>query len=83
MKLYKVKMDLTLVMTRLKKFRLKEYNDVSPTIFVEARDPDEACHLAYYRLVEILLKQDNSKETSLLAKDILFDITIREVKVPA
>lgn len=83
MKLYKVKMDLTLVMARLKKFRLKEYNDVAPTIFVEARDPDEACHLAYYRLVEILLKQDNSKETSLLAKDILFDITIREVRVPA
>tara|TARA_Y100001938_G_C7864053_1_gene317036 strand:+ start:255 stop:506 length:252 start_codon:yes stop_codon:yes gene_type:complete len=82
MKIYKVKMDLSLVMSRLKKFRLQEYNDNFPTIFVEAKDPDEACYLAYYKLVEILLKQDNSKETSILAKSILHDIFIRKVSVP-
>lgn len=76
-------MDLSLVMSRLKRFRLAEYSDPFPTIFVDARDPDEACHLAYYRLVEILLKQDASQETSLLAKDILFDITIREITIPS
>jgi len=76
-------MDLSLVMSRLKRFRLSEYSDPFPTIFVEARDPDEACHLAYYRLVEILLKQDSSKKTSLLAKEILYDITIRDIAIPS
>lgn len=76
-------MDLSLVMSRLKRFRLGEYNDPYATIFVDARDPDEACHLAYYRLVEVLLKQDTSKETSLLAKEILYDITITKISVPS
>lgn len=82
MKIYKVDMDLSLVMARLKKFNLKEYSGQFPTIFVEAKDPDEACYLAYFQLVEILLKQDDSKETSLLTKDILHDILIRKVYVP-
>ena len=50
-------MDLSLVMSRLKKFRLGEYSSNFPTIFVDARDPDEACHLAYFKLVEIIQKQ--------------------------
>lgn len=82
MKIYKIYMDLSLVISRLNKFRLYEYSSSFPTIFVDARDPDEACHLAYFRLVEILLKQDNSPETSSLAKDILYDITIRSIQVP-
>jgi len=83
MKIFKVYMDLSLVMSRLIKFKLREYSSNFPTIFVEARDPDEACHLAYYKLVEILLKQDDSPQTSALAKEILFDITIRKIQVPS
>mgnify|MGYP001453379501 FL=1 len=75
-------MDLSLVMSRLKRFNLGEYSNTYPTIFIEARDPDEACHLATYKLVEIILKQDHSPETSSLAKDILYDITIRKIKIP-
>lgn len=82
MKIYKVHMDLSLVMARLKRFKLGEYSNPYPIIFIEARDPDEACHLATFKLVEILLNQDDSNETSLLAKDVLFDITIRKVFVP-
>lgn len=82
MKIYKIYMDLSLVMPRLKKFKLYEYSSNFPTIFVDARNPDEACHLAYFRLVEIMLKQNNSPETSSLAKDILYDITIRSIETP-
>ena len=82
MKIYKLYMDLSLVMSRLKKFRLGEYSSNFPTIFVDARDPDEACHLAYFKLVEIILKQDASPEASALAKDILYDITIRKIQIP-
>jgi hypothetical protein len=82
MKIYKVYMDLSLVMPRLKGFDLGEYSSNFPTIFVEARDPDEACHLSYYKLVEIMLKQDGSPATSALAKEILLYIAIRKIEVP-
>jgi len=67
-------MDLLLVMGRLAKFNLGEYNSPYPTIFVEAKDPDEACYNALYKLVEIILKQDDSKKTSELVKDLVQDI---------
>ena len=83
MKIYKVSMDLSLILQRLKKFNLFEYQNPFPTIFVEAHNPDEACHLAYYGLAVIILKQDSSPETSTLITDSFYDITIRKVSVPA
>jgi hypothetical protein len=75
-------MDLLLVMGRLAKFNLGEYNSPYPTIFVEAKDPDEACYNALYKLVEIILKQDDSKKTSELVKDLVHDIRVKKVIIP-
>ncbi len=82
MKIYKVSMDLTLVMASLKSFRLQEYNSENPTIFVEANDPDEACYLAYHQLGQIILKQDSSKKSTLLVKELFHDIRIKKITVP-
>jgi|TARA_Y100000996_G_scaffold401461_1_gene372426 hypothetical protein len=82
MKIYKVYMDLSLITSSLKKFDLKEYSSNFPTIFVDAEDPDGACHSAYYRLVEIVLKQDSSKETSRLIKELLLDVRILKIEPP-
>lgn len=82
MKIYKVHMDLLQAMPLLKKFNLGEYSIAFPIIFIEADDPDQACHLAYYRLVENILKQDASQETSNLIHDISFDIRVIKVYVP-
>ena len=70
MKIYKVYMDLSLITSNF------------PTIFVDAEDPDGACHSAYYGLVEIVLKQDSTKETSKLMKELLLDIRILKVELP-
>ena len=75
-------MDLLLVMGRLAKFNLGEYNNPYPTVFVEAEDPDEACYNALYKLVEIILKQDDSKKTSDLVKEMVYDIKVKKVTVP-
>jgi hypothetical protein len=75
-------MDLSLVLHMFKKFNLFEYQNPFPTIFVEAHNPDEACHLAYYGLAAIILKQDSSPETSALIMEGFYDITIRKVSVP-
>ena len=82
MKIYKVEMDLSQVITSLKEFELHEYNSERPLIFVEAKSPDDACHKAYFRLVAIILKQDSSKKTLSLINELLYDISISKVSVP-
>tara|TARA_B110000014_G_scaffold234914_1_gene199105 strand:+ start:667 stop:915 length:249 start_codon:yes stop_codon:yes gene_type:complete len=79
MKIYKVYMDLQLVIPRLREFRLKEYNSTFPIVFIEAKDPDDACYKAIYNLVSGLLSQDSSVETSLLCRSIVHDIRIIKV----
>ena len=82
MKIYKVKLDLSLVIARLKKYNLQQYNSAHPTIFVQADNPDDACHLAYYQLAEIILKQDLSSETALFVSEILFDVSLKGLSEP-
>jgi len=82
MKIYKVEMDLSLVISRLKHFELHEYNSEKPILFVEAKSPDDACHKAYFKLVALILKQEHTKETILLTNEILHDISITKVSIP-
>ena len=82
MKIYKVEMDLSLAISRLKDFDLHEYNSAKPIIFVEAQSPDDACHKAYFNFVAMILKQEHSKEVIELTNDMLHDITITKVSIP-
>ncbi len=70
---------MTLIISRLKKFRLYEYNTSSPIVFVEADDPDGACFKATYQLIRIILDQDNSEETKEICKDIKTDMRVLKV----
>ena len=80
MVIYKVYLDLTLVMPRLKGFKLKEYNSNFPIVFVEAKSPDDACFKSVYVLINAILKQDDSVETRLLCRSIKEDIRIIKVR---
>jgi hypothetical protein len=82
MKTYKVFMDLTLIIYELTKFDLKEYNTSFPIIFVESSDPDGACYKALYRLIQIILRQDASMETTMLCRKLKNEIRITKVFVP-
>jgi hypothetical protein len=81
MKLYKVYLDLTLVINRLKKFTLKEFNSTTPIVFIEAKSPDDACFKAIYKLIKILLDHDDSMQTRLLCREIKHDVKITKVIV--
>lgn len=81
MKIYKVLMDMTLVVARLKRFDLGAYNGPSPVIFVEAEDPDGACYKAYHKLNLKLLKKDHSVESIEFVKSIMNDIRVLKVEV--
>jgi len=82
MKIYKVAMCLQLAMPRLKRFDLKEYAATRPIIFVEAHDPDEACHKVMSSLISLILSQDDSLDAKLLCKDVINDIRVITAKVP-
>lgn len=82
MKIYRLTLCLQLVIARLKKFNLNEYNSERPIIFVEANDPDEACHRAIYNLTSMIIKQDSSKETLELLKELIYDIRVIKIGIP-
>jgi|TARA_B100001939_G_C16727854_1_gene524102 hypothetical protein len=79
MKIYKVFLDMTLIITRLSKYRIYEYNHNTPIIFVDASDPDEACFKAIYRLIKRVLDQDSSEEAKQICKDIKHDVRVTKV----
>ena len=61
-------MVLTLVMPRLKKYTLEDYNSSTPIIFVEAKDPDDACYKAMHKLASKILKTGKMCETNASVK---------------
>ena len=58
MRIYKVTMDMLLVMPRLKHISLGEFNGNRPIIFVDAEDPDDACYQSYHKLAAKIMKYD-------------------------
>lgn len=73
---------MVLVLHRLKHYSIGKYGSKNPTIFVEASDPDGACHAAVYQLYDIMNSQDPSLETRLLFREILPDIKVTKVFNP-
>ena len=73
---------MTLIRQRLTEFNLGKYRDVNPIIFVEADDPDGACHGSVYGLYELMIKQNDSVETKLLFREIAHDIRVIKVFTP-
>ena len=72
-------MDITMCIARLSGFNLREFNSPYPVIFIEAKDPDDACYKCICNFTENLLKQNESSKTALLIKDILQDVVIKKV----
>lgn len=79
MKIYVLRFDLSLVHSRLRKFRLREFNSETPELFIEAEDPDEACYLGYCKFADIILSQDSSPKTAKLIRQVEYDIRITKV----
>ena len=77
--LYKIYLDLSLIISRLKSFHLQKYNSKFPIVFVEAKSPDDACFKATYLLIKLILDQDDTIETRLLCRSIKKDIRILKV----
>ena len=66
----------------LKRYDLGKYNSSQPIIFIEAKDPDGACHEAFKDLVRILYEQNTVYNTMTLIKQMNTLVRITRVEVP-
>jgi len=81
MKKYKLYLDLGLIIRRLKKVKLEEYNSNNPIVFIDANDPDEACNKCFCNLSEKIMKSKRLTEAEMieLTNDLLHDMRIMKV----
>ena len=70
---------MTLVLPRLKPYRLGVFNYNHPIVCVDADNPDDACYLGYCKFAETLLKQDESTSMADFIKEIFHDVRIMKV----
>lgn len=84
MKNYKVYIDLSMIIHRLKKVNLNEYNSASPIVFIIAPNPDEACNICYTSIVEKIMKSKKLTDAEMLelSSDLLHEMRIKRVYIP-
>ena len=82
MMIFKIRLDLSLIINRLIRFDLQEYDYTQPIVFIEAANPDDACFKAIFNLIQIILKQDSSIEARLLCRSIREDVRILKISCP-
>ena len=80
--IFKIRLDLSLIINRLIRFDLQEYDSTQPIVFIEAANPDDACFKAIFNLIQIILKQDSSIEARLLCRSIREDVRILKISCP-
>jgi hypothetical protein len=80
MLIYKVYLDMTLVINNLQPYKLGKYNATFPIVFIEARNPDEACFKATYNLIKILLEQEDTVETRLVCRKVRRYLRVMKVE---
>jgi hypothetical protein len=53
-------LDISNVYKDIRHLDLKKYNSPFPTLFVSAKDPDDACNVVINNLIKIILDQNSS-----------------------
>lgn len=63
-------LDISSIYNEIKHFKLKSYSSPFPTLFVSAKDPDDACNLVIHNLINLLVEQDSSIFMRIICKRI-------------
>lgn len=70
MRNFKISLDLSDAQQYLKNFVLREYSLPFCLIFIEADDPDDACHESVHRLLRLIVDQKYNIETRVLCRKL-------------
>lgn len=68
MRNFKINIDLTDIFLHLLEYKLKEYPMPYLTLFIEAEDPDDACYELVKRIMNDILRKDNSIKTRIFCR---------------
>lgn len=74
-------LDISNVYKDISHLKLKKYDTPFPTIFISARDPDEACNLAIIELINLIIKQDCSIQMRVICRRIRRESKIDKIYI--
>lgn len=74
-------LDISNVYRDIMHLKLKKYDSPFPTIFISAKDPDDACNMVINNLMQIILDQDPSIKSRLICKRIRRECKIDKIYI--
>ena len=78
--LYRVHIDMTKILPLMKEAQVKAHNKVETTVWVRAKDPDEACDLAIRKVCSDIMKERNSTRYKDIAKQAKNKISVVRIR---
>lgn len=78
---FRIMLDISNIYVDIKHLKLKKYNSPFPTIFVSAKDPDDACYKVIQNLINLLMEQDNSIDMRIVCRKIKRESKIDKIYI--
>lgn len=79
MKTYKVHIDISDIFNDIKHFKIREYYQPFMCVFIQAKNPDDACHKVLTDLIKSILKKNNNINTRIFCRLIKYNLRIEKV----
>jgi len=74
-------LDISNIYLNIKHLKLKKYDSPFPTIFISAKDPDDACYIIIRNLINLIMNQDPSIDMRLICKKIKRECKIDKIYI--
>jgi len=81
MKTHKVHIDISNIFDDIKRFNIREYYQPFIVTFIQAKNPDDACHKILIDLIRKIIKKDNSINTRIFCRSIRYKIRFDKVYI--
>lgn len=63
-------LDISNIYRDIKHLNLKKYDSPFPTIFISAKDPDDACYICFIELIKIIMDQEPTIKMRIVCKNL-------------
>lgn len=67
---FRIMLDISNIYREICHLKLKKYDSPFPTIFVSAKDPDEACFICINDLIKIIIDQQPTIQMRIICKKL-------------
>lgn len=78
---FRIMIDISNIYREVKHLNLKKYSSPFPTIFLTAKDPDDACVLVFDSLIKIIMDQDPSIQMRIICRKIKRTCKIDKIRI--